>query len=101
MLRKRITGAALGLALFVALSPAPSQAIPRSWTSRSGPAAASLFVKIEGWWNLLLNRAGRPANGEKMACAIDPNGTPLCEPAEGDGTTPAEPPPPTGPAGSD
>ncbi len=89
MLKGKLAPAVLVLTLFVALSPAPSQAAPR-WTAASKPVA-SLFTKIERWWNLFLNRQERPAAaGEKQGCAIDPHGQPLC--ANGSNTTQSEPP---------
>jgi hypothetical protein len=90
MLKNRIVVMSLVLTLLAAFAPAPSQAAQWGWNSASGPAAASLFVKIERWWNRLLN--GQELNGQerpipeqrKNGCGIDPNGQPLC----GTGTTP-------------
>ena len=86
MLKNRIVVMALLLTLLAAFAPAPSQAAPWGWTAASGPAAAGLFVKIERWWNRLLNGQERPAPEQrKNGCGIDPNGQPLCGTGTGPG----------------
>jgi len=80
------------LTLLAAFAPAPSQAAPWGWTPASGPAAASLFAKIERWWNRVVlngqegNGQERPASEQrKNGCGIDPNGQPLCGTGTGPG----------------
>jgi hypothetical protein len=91
MLKNRIVVMAFLLTLLAAFAPAPSQAAPRGWNPASGPAAAGLFLKIERWWNRVLN--GQELNGQerpaseqrKNGCGIDPNGQPLCGTGTGPG----------------
>ncbi|HEX9944209.1 MAG TPA: hypothetical protein VGG03_19535 [Thermoanaerobaculia bacterium] len=99
MFKDRLAPAALVLAMLVVLSPAPSQAAPWSWTTASGPAAASLFTKIERWWDLVLSRSEQPARTrEKQGCAIDPNGQLQC--GTGSGTVGSTAPAPAAPSDS-
>jgi hypothetical protein len=81
MLKFRLALAVAALVVAVLLFPLPSQAAPGAWSSASGPAAVSLFAKVERWWSSLLS-GGRAvpserAQGTKIGCAIDPNGLPL------------------------
>lgn len=86
MLKSRFAVTALILALFVALAPAPSQAAPRGWTAVSVPSVSGLFEKIGHWWNQALNGPDRPVRRQtsapKIGCGIDPNGQPMCGPAD-------------------
>jgi hypothetical protein len=91
MLKNRIVVMALVLTLLAVLAPAPSQAAPWGWTAASGPATAGFFLKIERWFNRVLN--GQELNGQeqpvptqrKNGCGIDPNGQPLCGTGTGPG----------------
>lgn len=97
MLKKRLVIAALALAFFATLVPAPSQAAPWGWTGPRASVADGMVVKIERWLRLLLNGTERPAPQEpaqqKNGCGIDPNGGVGCG-GPGDGLT-ADPGNPT------